>query len=30
MYGHGGHMWSGFDAMGWGWIGLGLVHMGLF
>ena len=23
-------MWSGFDGMGWGWIGLGFVHMALF
>jgi putative membrane protein len=23
-------MWSGFDGMGWGWIGLGVLHMGLF
>jgi putative membrane protein len=23
-------MWSGFDGMGWGWIGLGVVHMVLF
>ncbi len=23
-------MWSGFDGMGWGWIGLGIVHMALF
>lgn len=23
-------MWSGFDGMGWGWIGLGMVHMLLF
>lgn len=30
MHGYGGHMWSGFDGMSWGWIGLGLVHMGLF
>jgi putative membrane protein len=23
-------MWNGFDGMGWGWIGLGFLHMGLF
>lgn len=23
-------MWSGLDGMGWGWIGLGVLHMGLF
>jgi len=23
-------MWNGFEGMGWGWIGLGIVHMGLF
>jgi putative membrane protein len=23
-------MWSGIDGMGWGWIGLGVLHMGLF
>ena len=23
-------MWDGFGAMGWGWIGLGMVHMLLF
>lgn len=23
-------MWSGFEGMGWGWIGLGMVHMLLF
>lgn len=23
-------MWNGFDGMGWGWIGLGVVHMLLF
>ncbi len=23
-------MWSGFDGMGWGWIGLGMIHMILF
>lgn len=23
-------MWNGFDGMGWGWIGLGMVHMALF
>lgn len=23
-------MWGGFDGMGWGWIGLGFVHMALF
>jgi len=23
-------MWSGFEGMGWGWIGLGLVHMVFF
>ena len=23
-------MWGGFDGMGWGWIGLGIVHMTLF
>ena len=23
-------MWGGFDVMGWGWIGLGIVHMALF
>jgi putative membrane protein len=23
-------MWDGFDGMGWGWLGLGIVHMGLF
>lgn len=23
-------MWNGFDGMGWGWIGLGMVHMLLF
>lgn len=23
-------MWGGFDGMGWGWIGLGIVHMALF
>ncbi len=23
-------MWNGFDGMGWGWIGLGFVHMLLF
>ena len=23
-------MWSGFDGMGWGWIGLGMLHVGLF
>ena len=23
-------MWGGFDGMGWGWIGLGVIHMGLF
>lgn len=23
-------MWSGFDGMGWGWVGLGIVHMALF
>ena len=23
-------MWSGVDGMGWGWIGLGMVHMLLF
>lgn len=23
-------MWSGLEGMGWGWIGLGLVHMVVF
>ena len=23
-------MWSGMEGVGWGWIGLGLVHMVLF
>ena len=23
-------MWTGFEGMGWGWIGLGVVHMVLF
>lgn len=23
-------MWNGFEGMGWGWIGLGVLHMGLF
>lgn len=23
-------MWSGFEGMGWGWIGIGAVHMVLF
>ena len=23
-------MWDGFGTMGWGWIGLGMVHMLLF
>ena len=23
-------MWNGFDGMGWGWIGLGMIHMLLF
>lgn len=23
-------MWSGFEGMGWGWIGLGFVHMIVF
>ena len=23
-------MWSGMEGMGWGWIGLGLVHMVVF
>ena len=23
-------MWGGMDGMGWGWIGLGMVHMLLF
>lgn len=23
-------MWSGFEGMGWGWIGLGMLHMLLF
>ena len=23
-------MWGGMDGMGWGWIGLGVVHMLLF
>ena len=23
-------MWYGFEGMGWGWIGLGMVHMALF
>ena len=23
-------MWGGTDGMGWGWIGLGVLHMGLF
>jgi putative membrane protein len=23
-------MWNGFEGMGWGWIGLGMVHMLLF
>ncbi len=23
-------MWNGFEGMGWGWIGLGMVHMVLF
>jgi putative membrane protein len=23
-------MWGGLDGMGWGWIGLGVVHMALF
>jgi uncharacterized membrane protein len=23
-------MWGGFEGMGWGWIGLGLVHMLFF
>ena len=23
-------MWGGLEGMGWGWIGLGLVHMVLF
>lgn len=23
-------MWNGFEGMGWGWIGLGFLHMGLF
>jgi putative membrane protein len=23
-------MWSGMDGMGWGWIGLGVVHMVVF
>lgn len=23
-------MWSGLEGMGWGWIGLGIVHMVLF
>jgi putative membrane protein len=23
-------MWSGMEGMGWGWIGLGFLHMALF
>ena len=23
-------MWNGFEGMGWGWIGLGMIHMFLF
>jgi putative membrane protein len=23
-------MWNGFEGMGWGWIGLGAIHMVLF
>jgi putative membrane protein len=23
-------MWTGFEGMGWGWIGLGAIHMVLF
>ena len=23
-------MWNGFEGMGWGWIGFGMVHMMLF
>ena len=23
-------MWNGFEGMGWGWVGLGVVHMLLF
>ena len=23
-------MWHGFEGMGWGWIGLGFLHMALF
>ena len=23
-------MWNGFEGMGWGWIGLGMIHMILF
>ena len=23
-------MWGGFEGMGWGWIGLGFLHMALF
>ena len=23
-------MWGGFEGMGWGWVGLGVVHMALF
>ena len=23
-------MWNGFEGMGWGWLGLGMVHMLLF
>ncbi len=23
-------MWNGFEGMGWGWIGLGMVHVLLF
>jgi putative membrane protein len=23
-------MWNGFEGMGWGWIGLGLLHMVFF
>lgn len=23
-------MWGGMDGMGWGWIGLGMLHVGLF
>lgn len=23
-------MWNGFEGMGWGWVGLGMVHMLLF